>query len=176
MLLFRFPHLRTTEIHQNHQKSMISKMNQDTYGDVLGYHKSLGMTFETTRLHKTWCQEVIILQNYQDSNRNISWGQHLRSDSEHGVDTIWIYIKHHFNLNWICFIRIQFYFWNLETRTSTPCCWRTFWFSNLGHSSCGWEGVRACLPGDFTWEHQKSTRNHQNQLFWKWTRIRMETS
>ena len=32
---------------------MILKMNQDTSGDFLGYQESLGMTFDTTRLHKT---------------------------------------------------------------------------------------------------------------------------
>ena len=37
---------------------MILKMNQDTYGDFLGYQESLGMTFDATRLQKTSFQEV----------------------------------------------------------------------------------------------------------------------
>ena len=37
---------------------MILKMNQGTYGDFLTYQESLGMTFITTRLHKTAFQEV----------------------------------------------------------------------------------------------------------------------
>ena len=37
---------------------MILKNNQDTYGDFLGYQESIGMTFDTTRLHKTTFQEV----------------------------------------------------------------------------------------------------------------------
>ena len=37
-------------------------MNQDTYGDFLGYQESLGMTFDTTRLHKTTFQEVDVLK------------------------------------------------------------------------------------------------------------------
>ena len=49
--------LANAEIHKksirNHQKSMILKMNQDTYGYVLRYQESLGVTFDTARLHKT---------------------------------------------------------------------------------------------------------------------------
>ena len=41
---------------------MILKMNQDTYGDFLVYQESLGMTLDTTRLHKTAFQEVEILK------------------------------------------------------------------------------------------------------------------
>ena len=41
---------------------MILKTNQDTYGDFLGYQESLGMTFDTTRLHKTTFQEVDFLK------------------------------------------------------------------------------------------------------------------
>ena len=48
---------------RNHQKSMILKMNQDTHGDVLRYQESPGMTVDTTRLHKTWFQEVNFLRN-----------------------------------------------------------------------------------------------------------------
>ena len=33
-------------------------MNQDTYGDFLGYQESPGMTFDLTGLNKTWFQEV----------------------------------------------------------------------------------------------------------------------
>ena len=38
-------------------------MNQDTYGDFLEYQESSGMTFDTTRLHKTWFQEVNFHKN-----------------------------------------------------------------------------------------------------------------
>ena len=37
---------------------MTLKMNQDTYGDFLGYKESHEMTSDTTRLHKTSFQEV----------------------------------------------------------------------------------------------------------------------
>ena len=48
---------------RNHQKSMFFKMNEDTYGDFLGYQESLGMTFDTTRIHKTWFQQVTFVKN-----------------------------------------------------------------------------------------------------------------
>ena len=38
-------------------------MNQDTYGDFLGYQESPGMTFDTTRSHKTIFQKVKILKS-----------------------------------------------------------------------------------------------------------------
>ena len=41
---------------------MILKINQDTYGDFLGYQESLGMAFDTTRLHKTSFQEIDFLK------------------------------------------------------------------------------------------------------------------
>ena len=37
---------------------MFLKMNQDTYGDLVGCQESLGMTFDITRLHNTGFQEV----------------------------------------------------------------------------------------------------------------------
>ena len=40
---------------------MILKMNQDTYGNLLWCQESPGMTFDTTRLHKTAFQEVNFL-------------------------------------------------------------------------------------------------------------------
>ena len=36
-------------------------MNQDTYGDFLGYQKSIGMTFDITRLDKISFQEIDFL-------------------------------------------------------------------------------------------------------------------
>ena len=42
---------------------MILKINQNTYGDFLRYYESLGMTFDTTRFHKTEFQEVTVSQN-----------------------------------------------------------------------------------------------------------------
>ena len=41
---------------------MILKINQDTYGDLLGYQETLGMAFDTTRLHKTSFQEIDFLK------------------------------------------------------------------------------------------------------------------
>ena len=44
-------HMRTPEIYKKSSKSMILKMNQDTYGDFLGYQEWLRMISDTTRLH-----------------------------------------------------------------------------------------------------------------------------
>ena len=37
-------------------------MNHDTYGDFPGYQEWPWMIFDTTRLHKTWFQEVDVLR------------------------------------------------------------------------------------------------------------------
>ena len=51
-------HENTRNPQKKHQKKMILKMNQDTYRNLLGWQESPGITFDTTRLHKTACQEV----------------------------------------------------------------------------------------------------------------------
>ena len=48
---------------RNHWKSMILKMNQDTYGDFLDCQEWPGMIFDTTRLHITWFQQVTFRRN-----------------------------------------------------------------------------------------------------------------
>ena len=59
-------------------------------------------------------------------------------------------------------------------KVSLYICLEKFWAApKLGALILLMRGVRNTL---LTWEHQKSTRNHQIQWSWKWTRTRMETS
>ena len=71
---------------------MIFTMNQDTYGDVLGY-EGPGMQFEITRYHKTQFQRVEILKLPRSYVRKWDPCQHQWSDSEPEVDTIGIYVR-----------------------------------------------------------------------------------
>ena len=71
----------------------------------------------------------------------MSWGQHQRLDSEHGVDTVGIYVENHYSMNREFFIWMEFDFWNLDFRGSGPCYWRTLWFLNY----VPWKRVRRTI-------------------------------
>ena len=46
-------------------KKMLRTMNQDMSGELLTHQESPNMTFDTTRLHKTCCQEVNSLKIFK---------------------------------------------------------------------------------------------------------------
>ena len=103
---------------RNHQKSMILKMKQDTYGKFLRYQESPGMTFDSTRRHKTWFQEVWFSQKCQDFEKIVADLTHQRSDSGPEVDTVGICVENDYSRNRECFIwirRFEFVIWISES-------------------------------------------------------------
>ena len=124
------------------------------------------MTFETTRLHTTWCQEVRILKNSQYSDRNMNWGQHQRSDSEPGVDTVGIYVENHVGRNRECFIWIRFDNRKLCEKGSLPHLRK----DPLISETCPLEESAShhLFPGgESVAPHEKSTRNLQKSMILK---------
>ena len=79
------PNMRTIEFHQKSNKTMFLILNQDIQGDLLRHQKSPEMTFDSTRLHETWFQEVTFLKILKilskmltrahvcTRNRNLRW-------------------------------------------------------------------------------------------------------
>ena len=78
------------------------------------------MTFDTTRFHKTWFQEVTFIKIFQFVVRIQAVFDPLRSDSEPGVDTVGIYIENHYNECREFFILIRFDHRNLDEKGSLP--------------------------------------------------------
>ena len=63
-------------------------MDQDTYGDFLGYQEWPGMKYNITTLHKTWFQKVNFLKISKNVDKIVAVFHLQRSDSKPGVDTV----------------------------------------------------------------------------------------
>ena len=105
---------------RNHEKSMILKTNQDTYGDLLRYQESPGTTFDTTRRHKTQFQEVDFHKNLKNFTKSLRIFRICGRNSEPGVDTVGIYVENHYNRCREFFKWIQFDFWNIGEKGFLP--------------------------------------------------------
>ena len=135
-------------------------MNQDTYGDFLRYQESSGMRSDTTRLHKTWLQEICFLINLKILIK--SW--RILNISGRFESLGWTQLESTLKIIMVWIDNSSFGYdltiWNLVKRGVYHRCVRTPWFLKLAP----WRRMRRTINR----VHERDARySLKNAIIWR---------